>query len=135
MNDTYSGSCLCETVKFEIQGQFESFYLCHCKYCQKDTGSAHAANLFSTTAKITWLAGENKIKTFNLPSTRHTKSFCAECGSAVPVQQMENKLLVVPAGSLDTQINMIPTAHIFYSSKASWSEGLESIKKFDKFPS
>ena len=135
MNDTYSGSCLCETVKYEIQGQFESFYLCHCKYCQKDTGSAHAANLFSTTAKITWLAGENKIKTFNLPSTRHTKSFCTECGSAVPVHQIENKLLVVPAGSLNIEINMIPTAHIFYSSKASWCEGLENIKKFDKFPS
>ena len=135
MNNLHSGSCLCESVKYEIKGQFESFYLCHCKYCQKDTGSAHAANLFSTSAKLTWLAGENKIKKFNLPSTRHTKSFCEECGSALPLYQMESKLLTVPAGSLDTQINMIPNAHIFYSSKASWSEGLESIKKFDKFPS
>ena len=130
----HSGSCLCEQVKFEIEGNFESFYLCHCKHCQKDTGSAHAANLFSTTAKLGWIQGQDKIKTFNLPSTRHIKSFCHECGSAVPSIQMEGKLLVVPAGSLDTKIEISPTAHIFNSSEASWTKKLENIPKFDKYP-
>lgn len=99
MENLHSGSCLCGQVKYEIEGSFESFYLCHCSYCQKDTGSAHAANLFSSMAKLNWTAGKDKIKTFNLPSTQHTKSFCPECGSAVPNQQMNGKLLVVPAGS------------------------------------
>lgn len=135
MSNKYSGSCLCGQVKFQIEGSFESFFLCHCKFCQKDTGSAHAANLFSSTAQLTWLSGQNKIKTFKLPSTRHTKSFCLECGSALPNFQMDGKLLVVPAGSLDTEITLKPAAHLFYSSKASWSLDLEGIKKFEKFPS
>lgn len=134
MENLFSGSCLCGLVKYEIEGTFESFYLCHCKYCQKDTGSAHAANLFSTKAKLNWTAGQVRIKTFNLPSTQHTKSFCQECGSAVPNQQMDGKLLVVPAGSLDSKIIIRPDAHIFYSSKAEWSEDLEGIKKFQSFP-
>ena len=46
MSNTYSGSCLCGEIRFEIEGEFELFYLCHCEYCRKDTGSAHAANLF-----------------------------------------------------------------------------------------
>ncbi|MFN3455173.1 MAG: GFA family protein, partial [Pseudobdellovibrio sp.] len=46
--NNYLGSCLCGQVEFKIQGVLESFFLCHCKYCQKDTGSAHSANLFST---------------------------------------------------------------------------------------
>jgi hypothetical protein len=46
MSNTYSGSCLCGEIRFEIEGEFERFYLCHCEYCRKDTGSAHAANLF-----------------------------------------------------------------------------------------
>ena len=135
MNNTHLGSCLCEEVKFEITGNFDHFYLCHCKYCQKDTGSAHAANLFSTTAQLHWISGEQKITSFNLPSTRHGKSFCKVCGSAVPNYQMEGKLLVVPAGSLNSGLSMSPDAHIFYSSKACWDENLEHIKRFEKFPS
>ena len=52
MAKVYNGSCLCGDVRFIIEGEFKSFYLCHCNYCRKDTGSAHAANLFSTTAKL-----------------------------------------------------------------------------------
>lgn len=135
MENLHSGSCLCGQVKYEIEGSFESFYLCHCSYCQKDTGSAHAANLFSTMAKLNWTAGKDKIKTFNLPSTQHTKSFCPECGSTVPNQQMNGKLLVVPAGSLDDEITLTPDAHIFCSSKAGWDKDLERINKFEKLPS
>jgi hypothetical protein len=134
MKDKHNGSCLCQQIKFEIEGSFESFFLCHCKHCQKDTGSAHAANLFSTTAKMTWISGADKIQTYNLPSTRHTKSFCKECGSAAPSLQMDGKLLVVPAGSLDTDLDITPTAHLFCTSKASWEHDLEKIKKFDQLP-
>ncbi len=134
MENMYCGSCLCEEIKFEIDGTFESFYLCHCKYCQKDTGSAHAANLFSTSAKITWISGKDKIKTYTLASTRHTKSFCEECGTAVPNLQMNGKLLVVPAGSLNSDITIKPTAQIFFSSKACWSVDLDKVPKFEKLP-
>lgn len=134
MVQLHSGSCLCGTIKFEIKGDFESFYLCHCKHCQKDTGSAHAANLFSTSAKLNWIQGEADVKNFTLPSTRHSKSFCKQCGSALPGYQMDGKLLVVPAGSLDSQISLRPTAHLFDSSKAAWDQDLSSIKKFSRLP-
>ncbi|WP_408097524.1 GFA family protein [Peredibacter sp. HCB2-198] len=130
----YSGSCLCGKIKYEVVGDFESFFLCHCKYCQKDSGSAHTANLFSTTASLKWISGKDTIKTFNLPGTRHSKSFCPECSSGIPALQMEGKLLVVPAGSLDTQIGMKPNAHIFCSSRASWDHDMESLDQFETFP-
>jgi hypothetical protein len=57
----HSGSCLCATVRFEIDGDLERFFLCHCEHCPKDTGSAHAANLFSGTARLRWLSGEDKV--------------------------------------------------------------------------
>jgi hypothetical protein len=122
-------------IQFAIEGDFESFFLCHCKHCQKDTGSAHAANLFSTTAKLKWLAGQEHAKGFTLPGTKHMRNFCRECGSPVPSQQMNGQLLVVPAGSLNSDLAMAPHAHIFCSSRASWDTRLETIKQFDKFPS
>lgn len=128
------GSCLCGQNKFEINGAFESFFFCHCKHCQKDTGSAHAANLFSTTAKLVWLQGEDQVASYNLPNTRHVKAFCKTCGSAMPNLQMEGKLLVVPAGSLDANVEITPNAHIFYASRANWDNELEKIPRINTVP-
>jgi len=114
-------------VKFKVSGTFDCFYLCHCTYCRKGSGSAHAANLFSASAQLKWISGERNISAFSLPSTRHHKSFCATCGSALPFIQPEENLLMVPAGSLDTDITLRPYAHIFCSSRANWDNGLEDV--------
>jgi hypothetical protein len=135
MSSKYSGSCLCGEVRYEIEGEFERFYLCHCEYCRKDTGSAHAANLFSATAALNWLAGADKVKQFNLPATRHSKCFCRNCGSALPNMQMNGELLVVPAGSLNSEVLIRPNAHIFVSSRANWDDSLEMVPTADRFPS
>lgn len=131
----HSGSCLCGRVRFEVEGEFERFYLCHCKHCQKDTGSAHAANLFSSSARLTWLAGREGVTEYTLPSTRHSRAFCSVCGSALPTTQMNGALIVIPAGSLDTAVSLRPAAHIFVSSRANWDEGLESVATAERFPS
>ncbi|WP_150466411.1 GFA family protein [Francisella sp. SYW-9] len=128
------GSCLCGSVSFELDGDFESFFLCHCSYCRKDTGSAHAANLFSKNANLKWNSGQELVKNFKLPSTRHTKSFCKECGSAVPIEVVDLGLVVVPAGSLDDDITIKPTAHIFTASRAKWEENLAEVHSFEAFP-
>ena len=133
-NNPATGQCLCGAVKFRISGVFESFFLCHCSRCRKDSGSAHSANLFSSTAKLIWVSGEANIKTFCLPGSRHMKSFCSDCGSALPVSQPEIGLRVVPAGSLDSRIDMLPNAHIWCSSRANWDNDLASIERIDGLP-
>lgn len=130
----YLGSCLCKGVKFKVIGDFESFYLCHCRYCRKDTGTAHAANLFSASAKLEWLKRDTEIGIYKPHKSQHVKAFCKNCGSALPNLQMDGKLLVVPAGCLDTKLDKRPDAHIFFSNKASWDDSLELVHKFDRLP-
>ncbi len=130
----YRGSCLCKAVKYEVIGEFEDFYLCHCKYCRKGSGSAHASNLFSSKAEIKWLEGKEKVRVFELENTNHVRSFCLSCGSALPNIQMGGKLLVVPAGSLDSSLDKKADGHIFISDKANWDEKLEMVKKYSRFP-
>ena len=127
------GSCLCGTVHFKVEGAFDSFYLCHCQHCKKDTGSAHAANLFSQSAKLSWQSGADAVTSFTLPGTRHSRSFCKFCGSALPNTQVAG-VLIVPAGSLDTEVSILPTAHIFSSSKANWEKALGEVPAFEKLP-
>ncbi|MBC2595071.1 GFA family protein [Ruficoccus amylovorans] len=128
------GSCLCGEVTYEIEGDFGHFFLCHCDRCRKDTGSAHAANLFAWQAGMKWLTGETRVKTFHLPGTRHMKSFCSDCGSALPCLQEDGALLVVPAGSLDTDVPLRPDAHICMADRANWDEALEKVRMLDGLP-
>lgn len=70
--------------------------------------------------------------TYTLPGTRHTRSFCAACGSALPYTL--DGLLVVPAGALTTDVDIAPSAHIFVASKAGWERKLVGTPSFDGFP-
>ena len=134
MTNSTSGSCLCGAVRFQIVGKFENFFLCHCRRCRKDTGSAHAANLFSTTATVEWLSGHDLARTFLLPGTRHRKCFCTECGSALPCADDDTGLLVVPAGSLDDAAGIRPEAHICGDSRADWDNALENVPTIAGLP-
>ncbi len=134
MSVVTSGSCLCGTVGFEVTGSFDSFFLCHCKRCQKDTETAHAANLFSSQAELKWLRGEENVRTYRLPHTRHAKCFCIECGSALPMVQMDGTLLVVPAGSIDGAVAILPHAHICVASQAEWAEDLDNLPRLPGLP-
>ncbi|MBZ0223908.1 MAG: GFA family protein [Dokdonella sp.] len=132
MNTEHAGSCLCGEVRYTITGSFDRFYLCHCSHCRKDTGSAHAANLFASSAKLIWLSGERSITSFQLPGTRHARSFCAICGSALPF--VNGQMTVVPAGSLDTEFANLPDGNIFTGSRAAWDHDLHAAKNHDSFP-
>ena len=73
-------------------------------------------------------------KTYDFNATGHVKSFCSECGSALPNVQMDGALLVVPAGSLDCDAPISPTAHIFVSRRAGWDRKLEKLPMFEHLP-
>lgn len=133
MSKQHLGSCLCGAVRFRLDGAFERFYLCHCAHCRKDSGSSHAANLFTASAKFEWLSGRDNVATYTLPQTRHTRCFCSMCGSAMP--HVAGTSIVVPAGCLDTALDVVPDAHIFVASKATWDHDLADIPAFDSFPS
>jgi hypothetical protein len=128
------GACLCGSVTFEIDGAFEHFFLCHCTRCRKDTGSAHASNIFAPGGKVSWVSGHALVRAYRLPGTRHGKSFCAICGSALPDVQMNGALLVVPAGSLDSSPEIRPQARISWESRACWDEGLGNLPKVEGLP-
>ncbi|WP_020207702.1 GFA family protein [Gilvimarinus chinensis] len=130
---SYCGSCLCGTVKFKVSGDFDSFYVCHCRYCQKGTGSTFAANLFSPAGSLLWLSGEDAVTCFTLPGTAHRKSFCRHCGSAMPGVEDSGEVLV-PAGSLDTDIVIKPTANIYKASCAQWEADITAAPGFATLP-
>jgi len=133
MMEKIIGSCLCGEVSFQSINNFEQFHICHCIQCQKTTGSAHAANLFTHSNNIEWLRGFELVKRFDVPGRAITTSFCSQCGCGVPYLSGRARLLVVPAGCLDGKPNIDPQDNIFCSEKASWYDKAVSAKECESF--
>jgi len=77
------GGCLCGAVRYTAEFDPTSATVCHCRDCQKFTGSAFAALVRATKEAVTI---EGTLKTFSSiggsgnPILRH---FCPECGSSI----------------------------------------------------
>ena len=135
MLETHKGSCLCGAVKFEMQGEFKKFFLCHCSRCRKISGSAHCANLFAPGGKLSWLQGEDKLSFYKLEGANFARQFCSICSSTMPIYVASRDMVVLPAGCLDNDIDIKPQAHIFTESKGNWDDILNDTNTFENMPS
>lgn len=135
MSNVVNGSCLCGDVTCNITGPFDRFYQCHCDRCQKKTGSAFAALLFTAHDRVEWLTGEQQIKRFDLPeATRFSNAFCTKCGSQVPYLSRDGQFLVTPAGFLNNDPQLSPQANIFWAERTCWYDSGQAADKFERYP-
>ena len=132
---TFSGSCLCGAVQYEISGDPKRFYHCHCQRCRKATGTGHASNLMIKADSVRWAKGEALLARYKLPDAeRFATCFCTQCGSPMPRLIPELGVTVIPAGSLDTAPALPPPARIFWDSRADWSCTAGDLPVFSEYP-
>jgi hypothetical protein len=91
--------------------------------------------MFAQQGEILWESGAESVRTYRVEGTRHMRSFCENCGSALPRRHGEGAGLVIPAGSIDGPLGLRPQAHIFCNSRADWDTRLETLPHFDTLPS
>lgn len=78
-----TGGCACGAIRYEIAGEFEFAFNCHCRKCQRATGSGHAP-AFGVPTSITDLNGDVSYFAQTSDSGSSTFSgFCGSCGSPV----------------------------------------------------
>ncbi|MDF1624191.1 MAG: GFA family protein [Pseudohongiella nitratireducens] len=130
-----SGQCLCGVVKFQVDGAVSSFHICYCSRCRHSTGTAHASNLFTKPANITWLSGKDCIQRFELESAKSwSKQFCKICGSGLPYINRAGTYLVVPAGSLNEDLGITPDDRIFCEDRRAWVGNIQGTPEFPAHP-
>ena len=134
-SNTYSGSCICGSVKYEITGEFRAFYHCHCTRCRKSSGTGHASNVILNPDTVEWTAGEELLGIYKVPDAERFRTvFCKNCGSPLPRVAPERNIAVIPAGSLDSSPDIEATARIFVGSKAAWSCGASELPEWSEYP-
>src|SRR5687767_15392041 len=43
-SETHTGHCTCNHVRYRLQGKPMFVHCCHCRWCQRETGTAFALN-------------------------------------------------------------------------------------------
>ncbi|MFP6698629.1 MAG: GFA family protein [Alphaproteobacteria bacterium] len=125
------GSCLCNSVRWEIDGPVGNMSHCHCSICRKAHGAPFATYLSTGAQNYRLVAGTEVIKEHGC-SPRLTRAFCATCGSVVPM--MVGARAVIPAGCLNDDPGIRPDMHIFTGSKAPWHAIDDNLPQHDAYP-
>lgn len=121
---TVQGSCLCGSVRFEIDRAAGPFEICHCNRCRKVSGSTGMAALGIRTSDYRMLAGEELIRVYEAPILNEPPAyrchFCSRCGSPVPDPHPAGDWFEIPAGLLDGDPGIRPDKHIFVELLPAW---------------
>jgi hypothetical protein len=128
---TAKGSCLCGTVKYELDGPFEVMSHCHCSMCRKHHGAAFATFVTVPLSSFRWVAGEDALSTYQ-SSAYGKRTFCSKCGSVMPVVEADTGIAFCPAGNLDGELGIQPQSHRFVGSKASWHTITDTLPQHEE---
>lgn len=127
------GSCLCNSIAYEITGTPLRTAHCHCTRCRRGRSAAHASNLLYKPDDFRFTRQDAPIGDYRVPEARFFgQSFCTQCGGIVPRVSKERGAVVVPAGPLDTDPGVRPAAHIYVGSKACWFDITDSTPQFEE---
>ncbi len=127
------GTCLCGTLRYEVDGPFSAMTHCHCSMCRKQHGSLFATYAMAPLAGFRWLSGEDRVASFK--SSEHgSRNFCPVCGSPAPGVVEKLGIVFVPAGNLEGDPGIRPQHHIFTGSKAPWYRITDSLPQHEAYP-
>lgn len=130
-----AGSCLCGAVAYQITSPPRLMRYCHCSRCRRGRSAAHATNAFYPIENFAFVRGDAQVVEFRVPEAKYfTVAFCRQCGSATPRLARERGLVIVPAGTLDTDPGARPIEHIFVASKANWFDITDDVRQFQDAP-
>jgi hypothetical protein len=127
------GQCLCGTVRYEIDGPFQTMLNCHCSMCRKQHGAPFATYVSAPLGGFRWLSGADNVAKY-VSSPASARYFCRTCGSVAPLLLEQMGLALCPAGNLDGDLGIEPQGHLFIGSKASWYEIADSLPQHEEYP-
>lgn len=119
MNPAMRGGCQCGAVRYVVTGEPQALYLCHCRECRKQSGSAFGASLAVARQSLVVTAGEPSFWTRPADSGGAVRcAFCPTCGSRLWHEPSRFETATVKAGTLDEPVDFAKAVHIWTARKA-----------------
>lgn len=120
---TFEGGCTCGSLRYRMTTKPLFVHCCHCRWCQRETGSSFALNAMIEADRVALLQGD--VEVVNTPSNSgkgQKIARCPRCRIAVWSNYggAGDALRFVRVGTLDEPDRLPPDIHIFTSSKQPW---------------
>ena len=131
-----TGTCQCGNVHYRITEPFLFQAVCHCRDCQKLSGTSFSISAFVKASTFELLQGELKSWRRSSDSGGLVDCFfCPTCGNRIYHQDPEKPgLLRLKPGTLDDTSVIAPQAHVWVSRKQAWVDIPEGIDQHDTQP-
>jgi hypothetical protein len=121
--ETFEGGCTCRAVRYRMASRPLFVHCCHCRWCQRESGSAFALNAMIESDRVEILRGEPEVVVTPSNSGRGQRIVrCPSCRIAVwsHYAGAGDKVRFVRVGTLDEPDRLPPDVHIFTASKQPW---------------
>ena len=134
-SDSLQGGCACGAVRYRLGAAPMFVHCCHCRDCQRQTGSAFVLNALVETERVVLLAGEPVPVAVPTDSGRPHRIFrCPACQTAVWSEYGgAANLRFVRVGTLDQPAVVMPDVHIYVRSKLPWVSLPAGIPAFEAY--
>lgn len=133
---TAEGGCTCRGVRYRLDGTPLIVHACHCRWCQRETGTAFALNALYEADRVTHLAGEPEmVVTPSLSGIGQAIARCPRCRVSIwsNYPQAGAAVRFVRVGTLDDPDRWPPDIHIYTRSKQPWlvlPPGAKAVAEF-----
>lgn len=131
MTESYKASCLCGTVAFEVEEFAEHAAHCHCRMCRKFHGAEYATYASVPRRAFRWLSGREDTNEYTAANGT-VRTFCGCCGSSLLFQSpnADPGIVEVALAVFDSEVPVVPDAHIFLAYAASWTAITDALPQF-----
>jgi hypothetical protein len=135
MTSTFDGGCACGTLRYRMQSAPMFVHCCHCKDCQRQTGSAFVLNALIETNRVQLMSGDPQPTSMPTDSGKpHSVFRCTKCGTAVWSEYGGLAALrFVRVGTLDEPAALPPDVHIYTRSKLPWVALPDGVPAFEAY--
>jgi hypothetical protein len=130
------GGCACGAVRYRMTAAPLIVHACHCRDCQRLTGSACATNIWIERRFVeTDHARLRSVMLTGGSGKPHEVFACPDCGTAIysKYHASPGDTVLLRAGTLDRPEAVAPDVHIFTRSKMPWFQLPEGAPAFETF--
>src|SRR5437762_14206142 len=114
LSEVRDGGCACGEVRYRLTSEPLFTHCCHCRNCQRQTGSAFVINILIESDRVELLAGEpHSVSVPRGGDTRQTIWRCPTCEVALYSDYGSPRIWFVRAGTLDDPAAVAPDVHLY----------------------
>ncbi len=131
-----AGGCRCGRLRYRVVGRPRTVNCCHCRDCQRLTGSAFALNAAFPAGQVELLGPDWSERDLVTNPDGGRAWRCLACGVLLFADHpaFGDVLRFVRVGTLDTGERLAPDAHYFVRSRHPWVVIPEGVVAWETLP-